>query len=183
MNGWLERNQGYIISGGLQYWTHRPPSNDILIVLPTPTAPMTKVRVFVSGAVNAPDVYELPINSLVKDAIQAAGGESAKADLVQINLARQVKDQEQIFVPARVSGIGPQDRSQPSAILPGGKLNLNTVTNAELETLPGIGPGLAQRIIEYRADNGSFVSPEDIKNVSGIGDAIYDRIKDQITVN
>jgi len=191
MNDWIERNRGYIIvlllslilNGGLVLLILRPPANQIEIVPPTPTPPKTTVRVFVSGCVIAPDVYELPIDSLVKDAIQAAGGHAPEADLNQINLARQVKDQEQIFVPCRVVQSELPEGSPPIPAATPGKINLNTATAADLESLPNIGPTLAQRIIEYRADNGSFSSPEDIKKVPGIGNATYNRIEDRIMVN
>ena len=191
MNDWIERNRGYItvllvsliLNGGLVLMVLRPPANEIEIVPPTPTPPKTTVRVFVSGCVIAPDVYELPIDSLVKDAIQAAGGHAPEADLNQINLARQVKDQEQVFVPCRVSEPEPSEGVQPVPVATPGKINLNTATAADLESLPNIGPTLAQRIIAYRADNGSFASPEDIKKVPGIGDTIYNRIEDRIMVN
>ena len=191
MNDWIERNRGYIIvlllslilNGGLVLLLLRPPANEIKIVPSTPTPPKTTVRVFVSGSVIAPDVYELPIDSLVQDAIQAAGGHAPEADLNQINLARQVKDQEQIFVPCRVVKPELPEGSQPVPVATSGKINLNTATAADLESLSNIGPALAQRIIEYRAENGSFSSPEDIKKVRGIGDTTYERIKDRIMVN
>ena len=191
MNDWIERNRGYIIvlllslilNGGLVLLLLRPPASEIKIVPRTPTPPKTTVRVFVSGSVVAPDVYELPIDSLVQDAIQAAGGHAPEADLNQINLARQVKDQEQIFVPCRVAEPDPSEGAQPVPVATPGKINLNTATAADLESLPNIGPALAQQIIEYRAENGSFSSPEDIKKVRGIGDTTYERIKDRIMVN
>ena len=191
MNDWIERNRGYIIvlllslilNGGLVLLLLRPPANEIKIVPSTPTPPKTTVRVFVSGSVIAPDVYELPIDSLVQDAILAAGGHDPEADLNQINLARQVKDQEQIFVPCRVAEPDPAEGAQPVPVATPGKINLNTATAADLESLPDIGPALAQRIIEYRAEYGSFSSPEDIKKVRGIGDTTYEQIKDRIMVN
>lgn len=191
MNDWIERNRGYIIvlllslilNGGLVLLLLRPPASEIKIVPRTPTPPKTTVRVFVSGSVVAPDVYELPIDSLVQDAIQAAGGHAPEADLHQINLARQVKDQEQIFVPCRAAEPDPSEGAPPVPVATPGKINLNTATAADLESLPNIGPALAQQIIEYRAENGSFSSPEDIKKVHGIGDTTYERIKDRIMVN
>ena len=191
MNDWIERNQGHIIvlllslilNGGLVLLLLRPPANEIKIVPRTPKPPKTTVRVFVSGAVIAPDVYELPIDSLVQDAIKAAGGHSPEADLNQINLARQLKDQEQIFVPYRVAEPEPSEGAQPVPVATPGKINLNTATAADLESLPHIGPTLAPEIIEFRAENGSFSAPEDIKNVYGIGDTTYEQIKDRIMVN
>lgn len=191
MGAWVDRNKAHIIvlllsltlNGVLLLILNRPPAHEIKIVPPTPTATQTMVRVFVSGAVATPDVYEVPVGSLVRDAILAAGGHTAEADLNQINLARQVRDQEQVFVPFRSTA----QRSLSESLLPispgPGKINLNTATLAELESLSGIGPGLAKSILEYRANNGSFTSIEEIKNIHGVGEKMYERLKDQITVN
>ncbi len=191
MGDWIERNKAHIIvlllsfilNGGLALMLNRPPSYEIKIVPPTATPVHRTVRVFVSGAVLSPDVYEIPIDSLVKDAILAAGGHTLEADLNQINLARQVKDQEQIFVPYRLAEQG----LSTNRLLPlgpsVGRINLNIATLAELESLPGIGSGLAQRIIEYRANNGSFTSVEEIKKIDGIGEKTYEQIKDKLMVN
>lgn len=191
MNEWIERNQGYIIvfllnlvlNGALVLLLLRPRVNEIKIVPITPTPPRTTVSVFVSGCVIAPDVYELPVDSLVKDAVRAAGGPAPEADLDQINLARRVKDQEQVFVPCRAMESNPSEGSESIPLATPGKINLNTATALDLEALPEIGPGLAQRIIEYRAEHGSFSSSEDIKKVHGIADATYDVIRDRIVVN
>lgn len=191
MGDWIERNKGHVIvlllslilNGGLVLMLNRPAGYQIRIVPPTATPVRTTVRVFVSGAVLAPDVYEIPIDSLVKDALLAAGGHTSEANLDQINLARQVKDQEQLFVPYRSAGPeAPTDRLLPLD-LSQDRINLNTATRAELESLPGIGPGLAQRIIDYRADNGSFASVEEVMNVSGIGKKTYEQMKDRLVVN
>ena len=191
MGDWVERNKAHIIvlllslisNGVLLLILNRPPSHEIKIVPPTATTAQTAVRVFVSGAVATPDVYQVPVGSLVRDAILAAGGYTAEADLNQINLARQVRDQEQVFVPFRSTG----QRVPGESLWPigpvGGKINLNTATLAELESLPGIGPGLAKSILEYRAINGSFASVEEIKDIPGVGEKTYERLKDLITVN
>jgi len=166
-----------------------------IVVVPPPTAAPTvpptpaPVRVYVSGAVATPGVYTLPPHSLVHDAIQAAGGASAEADLERINLALEVRDQQQVHVPRR----GESAPAQPTApaspgdaavsAVPGARrVNINTATLAELETLPRIGPSIAQRIIDYRTRNGPFKQIEDIKNVSGIGEAMFSAIKDLIAV-
>lgn len=166
----------------------------IVVVPPptvAPTAPPTlaPVRVYVSGAVATPGVYTLPPKSLVDDAVKAAGGATSEADLDRINLAQEVRDQEQIHVPRK----GEAEQVQPMLPAPGGepatpvtptgkRININTATLAELDSLPKIGPSIAQRIIDYRAKNGPFKKIEDIKNVSGIGDATFEALKDSITV-
>jgi competence protein ComEA len=134
-----------------------------------------------------PDVYELSCGSIVKDAIEAAGGPTGEADLNRINLARRVHDEEQIYVPQRgeesppVSPPSGSSLSSPSS-QEGDKVNINTATAKELNTLPGIGPVKAQSIIDYRTTNGPFRSIEDLKNVSGIGDATFEKLKEKITV-
>ena len=161
----------------------------IIVVPPptvAPTAPPTAapVRVYVSGAVATPGVYTLASRSLVNDAITAAGGAAADADLERINLAQEVRDQQQIHVP-RKGETAPQ---QPTPGPGGGttpvgkKININTATLAELDTLPKIGPSTAQHIIDYRTKNGPFKKIEDQKNVSGNGDATIEGLKDLITV-
>jgi competence protein ComEA len=165
------------------------PTAPIVVVPPptvAPTAPPTSapMRVYVSGAVNSPGVYTLPPHSLVDDAIKAAGGAAADADLEKINLAQEVRDQQQINV-LRKGEAAPQPPAPGSggATTPGvTKVNINTATLAELDTLPKIGPATAQHILDYRAKNGPFKQIEDLKNVSGIGDATFEAIKDWITV-
>ena len=126
--------------------------------------------------------------SIVKDAIGAAGGVTDDADLIRINLAQELFDQQQIYVPrvdeaeAPPPVAGGGSRSPSGGVESGGKININTATIEELDTLPGIGPGYAQRIIEYREVNGPFSSIEEIILVSGIGDATFEKIRDSITV-
>jgi competence protein ComEA len=147
-------------------------------VTPTP-AP---INVYVSGAVKQPDVYTLPLGSLVKDAIAAAGGAAADADLDHINLALRLSDQQQVHVPRRGEAppVNTNTRSGVGAI--GALININTATLEELDTLPGIGPSIAQAIIDYRTAHGPFQTIEEIDNVKGIGPALFEKIKSQITV-
>jgi len=164
----------------------------IIVVPPptvAPTAPPTlaPVRVYVSGAVVTPGVYSLPPKSLVNDALQAAGGATAEADLEKINLAQEVRDQQQIHVPRKGEAAPQQPAPGPNGAAPPGptaakKININTATLADLDTLPKIGPVTAQNILDYRTKNGPFKKIEDLKNVSGIGDAIFEGLKDSITV-
>jgi competence protein ComEA len=144
---------------------------------PTPT-PST-LNVYVSGAVNKPDVYVLPLNSIVKDAIEAAGGATEDADLDRINLASRLSDQMQVYVP-RKGETAPPGGATPDAAT--GQININTASVEELDKLPGIGPAIAKAIIDYRTTNGPFKQIEDINDVKGIGDALFEKIKAQITV-
>jgi competence protein ComEA len=159
-----------------------PPPTVAPAIAATPTA--APVRVYVSGAVAAPGVYTLAPKSLVDDALKAAGGAVADADLEKINLALEVRDQQQVHVPRKGEAAPPAPTpGAGGSAAPGGKkININTATLAELDTLPKIGPSTAQQIIDYRAKNGPFKKIEDLKNVSGIGDATFAGLKDLITV-
>ena len=154
-----------------------------------------KVVVHVIGEVNNPGVVTLPEGSRIIDAINMAGGKTEEADLSKINLAYIVEDGTQIYIP-RIN----EDLNQVNLINDGAgigviindsnmeenkvevKVNINTANKEKLETLPGIGETTAQKIIDYRETNGKFKTIEDIKNVSGIGDAKFESLKDKITV-
>ena len=148
------------------------------------------VFVHVVGAVKAPGVYELHEGDRVLAAVEAAGGLTDDACVQAVNLARDVVDGEQVYVPTNdevaegggqavvAAGEGGVTRSGVSS----GLVNINTATSEELQTLPGVGPATAASIIEYREGGGTFSKPEDIKNVSGIGDGKYAKIADKICV-
>lgn len=146
--------------------------------LSTPT-PYT-LRVYVSGAVRNPDVYTLFQDSIVKDAMEAAGGPTEDADLERINLAMPVSDGQQIHVPRKGEDNPPVQppSSQPAV---GAKVNINTAGTDLLESLPGIGPALAKRIVDHRQSQGPFERIEDVIEVSGIGEATFEAIRDLIT--
>jgi len=151
---------------------------------PTPEATPTPhpLRVYVSGAVHQPDVYPLLPDSIVKDAIMAAGGATDDADLDRINLALPVADGQHVYVPR----LGEEDPpvQPPSDQRAGeGKININTADVAALDSLPGIGPALAQRIIDYRQEHGPFARLEDIMEVSGIGPGTFEKLRDLITTD
>lgn len=143
---------------------------------PTPDS----LNVYVSGAVQNPDVYALPLNSIVKDAIAAAGGATADADLDRVNLALRLSDQMQVHVPHRGEAT-PQPDKKSSATL-SAPININTAGVEELDQLPGIGPALAQNIIDYRVTHGPFKTIEALNDVKGIGDALLAKIKSSVTV-
>ena len=194
MDHWLERYRGLlfgvliaaILVGVLLVQRHWSRPEPILLSTavpsPSPDASATPapLRVYVSGAVQRPDVYELPPGSIVKDALLVAGGASKEADLDRINLAATLADGQQIYVPHQ----GEQDLpvQPPAAESAGGtRININTASAEALETLPGIGPTLAQRIVAYRQANGPFAAVQDIMAVSGIGPAVFAQIGDLIT--
>ena len=154
------------------------------------------IVVHVTGAVNRPGVVTLPPGSRVTDAINAVGGASAEADTQQLNLARVLSDGEQIRVP-RIGEVLPDPAPQPCpAASPGagtasgkpggggaaGTININTASATDLEKLPGIGPALAQRIVEYRDSHGPFASVDALTDVPGIGKAKLEGLREQATV-
>ena len=145
----------------------------------TPTPAL--INVYVSGAVNKPDVYVLPSGSLVKDAVAKASGATAEADLDHVNLALKLSDQMQVYVPRKGEAVATPKASSGSATL-SAPININTANLEELDQLPGIGPSLARTIIDYRTQNGPFKTIEAINDVKGIGDALFAKIKGSITV-
>lgn len=142
------------------------------------------IMAYVAGQVRNPGVVELPIGSRLSDAVEAAGGLLEDADLLRINLAVRLKDEGMYIIPKIGEDIPEllqtfaQEEEQSD-----GKININTADKALLETLPGIGPSRAQGIIDHRERNGNFQELEDIKDVSGIGDKIFDGLRDFISVN
>jgi competence protein ComEA len=157
--------------------------------MPLPTATPGLLHVYVTGEVVAADVYELPPGSLVKDAIVMAGGFSEEANEAAVNLALSLRDADHIHVPAmdETAVIPPVSSGGLSptvieVVVPIGLVNINTASLEELDTLPGIGPAIAQDIIDYRELNGPFETIEDIMKVSGIGPAKFEAIRELVTV-
>ena len=141
-----------------------------------------KIYVEVTGEVNKTGLYYVDSNLLVRDVINLAGGVKSSADLSNINLSQGIVSQMIIHVPAKNSEVNPTkpDENNPQDIIK--KININTATIDELDSLPGIGYIIAQRIIDYRAENGPFESIEDIVRVSGIKESVYAQIKDHICI-
>ena len=138
-----------------------------------------EIFVDVTGAVNNPGVYSLTGRSRVIDAIKAAGDSAPGADLSTINLARVLNDGEQIYVDSTVVNSSGQRVSKKVA---SGPININRATLRQLDSLDGIGPVIAGRIIEYRKKNGSFLTIEDLQKVSGIGVAKFAQIKSKVRI-
>jgi competence protein ComEA len=167
------------MAAGLWFWfSGKPTEVDLPVELTvTQSAPVTaNLIVHVVGDVVSPGVIELPAGSRVIDAIKAAGGATKPAKLASLNLARVLFDGEQIVVGAAAPP-GGAISSVP------GKLNINQATAVQLEELPGIGPVIASKIISHRESNGPFRQLTEIQNVSGIGPAVYGKIKDLIAVS
>ena len=161
----------------------------------------TKIVVHVSGAVNNEGIVELEQGSRISDAIDKSGGFKEDADMSKINLAFKLEDGMKIYVPTIeesdnemaqnnfidetykyiTSSSGATEENKGNGEF--SKVNINTATQTELETLPGIGPSTSLKIINYREENGNFTNIDEIKEVSGIGDAKYENIKDLICVD
>ena len=153
-------------------------------LVPAPTAstsPTTVILVDVAGWVRRPGVYEFAEGARVIDAIDAAGGARPGAVLSSLNLAAPLVDGTQVLVP-KESQSAPTTETGTGTSGATGLVNVNSATNAELETLPGIGEVIAQAIVDHRTENGPFTSVEQLVDVSGIGDATLENIRELVTV-
>lgn len=139
-----------------------------------------QIVVDVKGAVKKPNIYKLDEGSIVEDAINIAGGTTNEADLVRINRAERLSDNQEVIIPIK----GEDDNEAYISVNSNnkGKVNINTANASELDTLPGIGPAKAAEIINYREKNGRFKSIEEIKNIKGMGEASFEKLKDSIKV-
>ncbi len=148
---------------------------DLLPQEPLPEAEPEMITVHLVGAVATPGIYHLPAGSRVYELLEAAGGAAVGADITSVNLARPLFDGEQV-------AICRQGEAAANPAQPGGKVNINKASLQELQTLSSIGEVRAQRIIEHRDKYGPFTDISEIMDVSGIGQGIFNQIKDQITV-
>ncbi|NJN79515.1 MAG: ComEA family DNA-binding protein [Anaerolineales bacterium] len=179
---------------GLLFFVARAPAGEAIVLQPAPTK--APIAVHVIGAVPRPGLYEFVEGARVQDAIDAAGGLLSSASIESINLAALLEDGQQLIIPYK-SGQEPVETfTEDELELPNDNeeptsedentdtdlVNINTATLEELDSLPGIGPTIAQRIIDYRDENGPFNTIEDILNVSGIGPSTFEEIQDLITV-
>jgi competence protein ComEA len=179
-------------TGVVALLTYHPAPVVITIIPPGPTPTPPPIRVYVVGAVDSPDTYPLPSGSRVQDAITAAGGAKPDADLNSINLAQLLHDGDKVSVPALSagnaqsapnSGTTPVQASNTTSLstdttaTPGSSkskkggtiVHINTASLDDLQALPGVGPSLAQKIIDYRAAHGPFKTLDDVNNVPGVG--------------
>ncbi len=168
---------------GVGGWILARPPRATLTLVPPPTPAAWLVQV--GGAVQRPGLYAVTPGARVADAVAAAGGLTDDADTRSLNLAARLEDGAWVWVPRRAetpppspTRPGPTPASAPGA----GPINLNTATAAELETLPGIGPALAQRIIDYRTQHGPFTSVDDLLAVRGIGPTKLEQLRPYVTV-
>ncbi|MBO6202247.1 MAG: helix-hairpin-helix domain-containing protein [Selenomonas sp.] len=147
--------------------------------------PVKEITIYVTGAVNKPGLVKVAEGARAADAINACGGLLPIADSEKINLAQNLKDGQQLKVPEKERSNSNVDKSKADMSKNGGSgemVNINTADEKALDTLPGIGPAMAKRIIEYREAEGLFQSIEDIKKIRGIGDAKFEKLKDKICI-
>ena len=135
-----------------------------------------KIYVHVAGSVKSPGIYQLDSGTRVYDAVLAAGGFTSKANQSSVNMARALTDGEQLVVSSESGGTSFQ--VDPSST----QISLNQASSSQLEDLPGVGPALAGRIIDWRVANGGFKAKEDLLNVAGIGDKLFASFKDLVTL-
>lgn len=141
------------------------------------------ITVYINGEVKNPGVYKLKQDSRVQDLVKACGGFTNEANSYKLNLAKKLKDEDYIYVDKKSDNEnlqlqnGLQGETSENA-----KININTATKEELKTIPGIGDVTAQKIIDYREQNGGFSSMEDLKNIDRIGDKTLEKIKDKADI-
>lgn len=159
------------------------------ILIEDPRADATMV-IAVHGAVASPGVYELAGDARVRDAVAAAGGPRPGADMSGVNLARRIQDEDEVAIPSMAPTRGPDlpTASEPADSIPpavnssGSRVNLNAATVAELDQLPGVGPVLAQRIIDYRDEQGPYQSADDLERVQGISARMVEELRALVSV-
>ncbi|MFN2469128.1 MAG: helix-hairpin-helix domain-containing protein [Gaiellaceae bacterium] len=152
---------------------------EAVLLPPPPTLAVTPLVVHVVGAVRRPGLYRLRQGDRIADAVTRAGGPTRTADLTLVNLAAPVADGTQVVVPRRARPVaaGGPEGSAPEPQAPAGPVHLNTATLEELDALPGVGPVTAQKILDYRAENGAFSSVEELDAISGIGPARLEELR------
>lgn len=172
-----------LLVAGLLWLVGSPPHGEpVRLISPPSPSPLV---VQVSGAVAKPGVYRLPVGSRINDAIQAAGGVLPSANAYSLNLARFLEDGQAVRVPTLAPSptrILTTSTPKPTPTPYNPFINLNTANQAQLESLPGIGPVLAQRIIAYRQKHGDFAAIEDVKLVYGVTAETFKLIEDFISV-
>lgn len=182
---------GIIIISIIIYYMTQKIGNDEIVIDNTESIEEEeieeKIAIHMTGCVKNPGIIELEDGARIDDAIQLAGGLTEEADLTNVNLAYKVEDGQKIYIPS-IHDIEEKEIIQENQeeILSEenktGKVNINTAKQTELETLPGIGPTIALRIIEYRKENGEFTDIEELKEVEGIGEAKWEQIKDFVEI-
>ena len=169
----------FIILGIIGYFSL---SKDEVVIQTTQNSEVEeeKIYVHIEGCVHEPGLVIAPKGIRLYELIELAGGETDEADLSKINLASIVSDGQKVYIPRIV--IFDENENSITSISRSGIVNINTASITELQTLDGIGPSMAIKIIEYRESNGYFTQIEDIMKVSGIGEIKFNKIKEKITI-
>ena len=141
-----------------------------------------KIFVDIGGEVVKPGVYQVKDGARVYEIVEKAGGLTDKADTTNINQAEIAADGQKIIIPSIEESTGQENSGAPAVAGVAGLININSANAATLEEIPGVGPSTAEKIISYRESNGRFKKKEDLKNVSGIGEKTFEKLKDKITV-
>ena len=143
-----------------------------------------EVVVEIKGEVDKPDIYWLKEDQIVADLIKMAGGLTDKADISNINRAEKLRNHQSIVIPSidDTKNVANSSTTTASSSNANGLININTATESELDSLPGIGPAKAKQIIKYREENGGFNAIEDLKNIKGIGEKAFQDLQDKIIV-
>lgn len=180
----------FVLLSGSILLLSRPPVGEAVILLPPPTESLFIVDV--SGAVVSPGLYTLPKNCRLFQAVDAAGGLLETADRERLNLASQLVDGSKVYIPfqieegstpaAELFDVPEKSSGQLSIVTTSGLININTASQAELESLPSIGPSTALKIIDYRQEHGPFQTIEALLDVPGIGPVTLDKIRDLISL-
>ena len=148
-----------------------------------PQASAAKLIVDISGCIKSPGVYEIADGTRLHEVIELAGGLTQDADINAINQAELVADGQKILIPVKAEEVDVESsHASTGGSRNNGKININQADSSALQEIPGVGPATADKIIQYREANGRFQSIEDIKNVNGIGDKTFEKMKDQICV-
>jgi len=187
---WLDTAIGVVagvLLAGIALWVASAPRGHSIILEPPPPTPTpAPIAVHVAGAVEKPGLYFLPPKSRVQDAINAAGGFAPNADADAVNLAAVLADGTRIYVPRRTTAT-PHHPALSTGIPASATLlapiDLNSADVQELQSLPGIGPKLAQRIVEYRQKHGAFHQVEDLLKVKGIGQSLLEKVRPYLTIS
>lgn len=188
---WLKRNRSNLaimlvvlvaVAAFAVLQVPRRPALQVTAPAAPPGAPSIKVHVV--GAVLSPGVYQLAADARVEDGLKAAGGPDASADVSSLNLAAPLKDGQQLAVPqagsaASAAAVSPASPSPPAQ---SAKLDLNRASLAELDTLPGIGPVTAQKLMDYRVKQGRFTSVDELKDAKLVNSSTYEKVKDLVEV-
>jgi competence protein ComEA len=170
-----------LLGAGVYFGT-RPAESPLVVTVPTAAPAAGGPKAYISGEVARPGVYQFQTGDRVEQLIALAGGFTAEADASSINLALRLKDEQQVHVPRVVPSPTPGGMALGASTSASKLIDLNTASAAELESLPGIGQAIAQRIIDHRTKVGPFVKTEDLLTLKLVNSSTYEKVRDLVTV-